>query len=77
MRRKMKEFVININGKRIDTDKQVLSYDEIVELSGMANTKKADYLLFFNADSKPRRGLLSQGKEVILSRAIPTSFQVI
>ena len=69
--------MIDINGKRYEIENEVVSYDDIVKLSGMEKTKNADYLLFFNANSKPQRGLLSQGREVILSRAFPTIFQVI
>ncbi len=76
MRKKLKEFVININGKRHDTDNQVIT-EEIVKLSGVTDKKKPDYVLFFNASSKPQRGLLSRGKRVILSRPHPTSFQVV
>ena len=77
MRKKSKEFMIDINGKRYEIENEVVSYDEIVKLSGMAKTKKANYLVFINANSKPRSGLLSEGREVILSRAFPTIFQVI
>ena len=77
MRKKSKEFMVDINGKRYEIENQVITYEDIVKLSGMAETKTEDYVLFFNANSKPRRGLLSQGREVILSRAFPTMFQVI
>ena len=77
MKKKSKKFVVNVNGKRHDIEDQVITYDDIVKLSEVTKTKKPDSVLFFNSDSIPRSGLLSQGKEVILSRVFPTNFQVI
>ena len=77
MFRNTKEYVINVDGKRFDIDTQVMTFEEIVELSEKTGIKKGDYVHFFNADSRPRSGVLSQGKKVILSSSVPTIFQVV
>ena len=77
MFRDSKEYVINVDGKRFDIDSQVMTFEDIVEMSGKTGVKKGDYVLFFNADSRPRSGALSQGKKVILSSSVPTIFQVV
>ena len=77
MNNNSKEFEITVDGKRFGTDNQVITFDEIVKLSGKTGIKKGDYVLFINADSEPRSGLLSQGKKVIVSSLFPTIFQVV
>ena len=72
-----KEYAITVDGKRFDIENQVITFDEIVKLSGKTGIKKGDYILFFNSDSRPRSGLLSHGKKVIISSLFPTNFQVV
>ena len=72
-----KEFVIIVDGKRFDIENQVITFDEIVKLSGREALKKGDYILFFNSNSRPQSGLLSHGKKVIISSLFPTNFQVV
>ena len=68
---------IDVNGKEVSVESQRVSYEDVLRLSGTQTVKKNNFVMFFDADSSPTRGLLSKGHDVIVSRVLPTRFQVV
>ena len=77
MLKKGRNVIIHVNGKRIPVQSQRVSYDKVVELSGLPVPEEHEFVLYFDAISDPRTGLLSKGHDVIASRDFPTRFQVV
>ena len=72
-----KKIQIDVNGKEVGVESQRVSYEEVLKLSGPSAEKNKKFVLFFDADSNPHNGLLSKGRDVIVSRVFPTRFQVV
>ena len=69
--------IIHVNGRRIGVESQRVSYEKVLELSDLKTPDEHEFVMFLNAVSEPSRGLLTKGRDVIVSRSVPTQFQVV
>ncbi len=75
-------ILIEIGGREISVDEATISYDQVIShaKNGKKNLEYSGnfpFIMFNNAASEPKNGLLSPGQDVIVSKHDKTKFNVI